>query len=410
MSETTLPPISSDSWADRIAAVFPNGWAGLDATHEGQFSSLLLSMGTELGEIYSILQYVLLATRLLTETAPELDLAGEDFFDSFLSRQPGQSDADYAQTIIANLFKSAATRPAIAAGLLALTGVTPRMLEPWSIFDTGQWTHTTYWDHDDVVFPGRWGAPELRYQGFVETAPAQIPALGPDVPILGFDTTAYWDTPGYFFGEISANPAFAVEELISALKAEGTTVWVKLVNAAPPPPSSVAPAQIVTLTLSNLTFNSVQTQWIAPSGTVPLTYTVQFRPTGTTTWQTGATTGVTSAVLVGLSPVTSYDFQVVAANSVGSSTSAPVVSASTLKQPPGPATNLLPTVVTTTAITVTWSAPATGTAPFSYVVLYRVAGTVPFSSLAVGAGSTAVTIINLAPATKYDIEVQTSNL
>jgi hypothetical protein len=358
------------------------------------------------------LQYVLAATRLTTETAPELDLASVDFFGSALPRPSGMSDAVFAQLIIDSLFKSAATRPAIAAALQKLTGQAPRMLEPWNIFDTGVWGRTSYWNVDTLANPARWAPTGLQYQGFVETIPAAVPAIGPNNPIYCWGSGPlgpYWNVPGYFFATIAANPGRSVYDVINELKAEGTTVWVKLVGGAPPSGTIVAPGVPTTIVVGAITSSSIALSWTAPTvGTPPFSYLVQYRVTGTTAWQIGPLSSITSAVVGGLAARTAYDLTVTAQNSAGLATSV-IVHGTTPAVPPGPATNLTATLVQATAVTLLWSAPTVGTPPFSYVVQYRILGTIPWSTFTVGAGTIGVTVIGLLPATTYQFEVLSTN-
>jgi hypothetical protein len=65
--------------------------------------------------------------------------------------------------------------------------------------------------------------------------------------------------------------------------------------------------------------------------------------------------------------------------------------------------------VQATAVTLLWSAPTVGTPPFSYVVQYRILGTIPWSTFTVGAGTIGVTVIGLLPATTYQFEVLSTN-
>lgn len=407
MSGTVIPLLSDVQMARRVARALPNNWAGEDALTEGVWSSLLECLGEELAFVLAGIFYTSQAARLLTSTFPELDLSSQDFLGSALPRPPGMPDADYAQLIIENLFQTAATRPALFNALLNLTGVPPRMLEPWNIFDTGVYDRNTYWDTDTVGQPGRWGGLQ-PYQGYIETAAPAIPAIGPNVPVYGWDSGAFWDSPGYFFGEISLPSLTAVYDTINRLKAEGTLVWVKILPATLLG-TIVAPSPPLNVQATPQTFSSVSVTWQQSSvGTRPINYQVQFRLAGTTSWSsTPATTGTASTV-TNLLPFTTYNFRVVATNRAGQSISNPVVSTTTLKQPPGPAGNLTATVVQSTAITITWTAPTVGTPPFTYVVQYRVTGTQTFSSLTVSPGATGVTIINLSAQTQYDIEVLTS--
>jgi hypothetical protein len=144
------------------------------------------------------------------------------------------------------------------------------------------------------------------------------------------------------------------------------------------------------------------------TGTPPYTYTVLYRPTGTTNWLTGPTVSTDFATIDNLSPGVSYDFEIIVRNQAGNATS-PTVTAITSRVPPSPAQNLQATLVQATAITVAWTAPASGTPPLTYTINYRVTGTTAWQILAVTGGALTVTIIGLTASTEYDIEVVTSN-
>lgn len=408
MAPTTIPTISPERFADRLADLFPRGWASDDAKQTGNVYALLLSLGQQLTFLQGELQYALNAQRLGTETFPELDFASIDFLADGLPRPAGMSDALFAQAIIAQLFRPAATREALQNALTALTGFVPRMLEPWSVVDTGAWTNFSYWNVDTVANPARWGNGGLRYQGFIETAPPSIPAIGPNNPILTWGT-AYWDVPGYFFGIIPPVQEDAVDDLINTLRAYGTIVWLKLV-ASGSLPSATSPTAVNNLTAVSAGANSVLISWTAPTtGTPPYTFIVLYRQSGTVTFSNGPSVSVSSATVPNLVPGTSYDFEVIARNIAGSALSG-VVTAFTTLFPPSPAQSLSATLVQATAVTLAWLPPATGTPPFTYSVNYRVTGTTTWQNLIVGRGALTVTVINLIPNTAYDFEVLTTNI
>jgi hypothetical protein len=93
-----------------------------------------------------------------------------------------------------------------------------------------------------------------------------------------------------------------------------------------------APGQVVALSGSNPTSSSISLTWSAPiSGGTPGSYTVQYRITGNTTWNTGASgVATTSYLLSGLSAATSYDVQVFATNGAGNGSPSAVFTSSTL--------------------------------------------------------------------------------
>ena len=290
MPVTTIQTTTGAQFAARIADLYPRGWCSDDAKQSGNVYSLLLTLGNELRIVQAELQYALSAQRIGTATFPELDFASIDFLGNTLSRPSGQSDAAYSAAIIAALFKDAVTRPALQKALTALTGYVPRMLEPWSVKDTGAWRYQSYWNVDTIANPARWGNGGLRYQGFIETAAPAIAAIGPNNPIQCWGDSAYWNQPGYFFGIVAPQDVNAVNDLVNRLRAYGTTVWLKLV-APGTLALSTAPGPVTNLAAVSAGTTSVTVSWSAPAtGTPPYTFIVIFRQSGTTSFTTGPST------------------------------------------------------------------------------------------------------------------------
>lgn len=410
---TTISLLTGDQFAARIAALFPRGWVSDDAKQPGGATyALFLSLSNQIAFVQAELQYAAKAQRIQTETSPELDYASVDFLGTTFPRPAGATDASFAAGILATLFQPAATRSALQNALANLTGYVPRMLEPWSVTDTGAWGANSYWNVDTVGNPARWGDGGLRYQGFIETAPPSIPAIGVGNPILTWNDGAYWNVPGYFFGIIEAIDLNSIDETINKLRAYGTIVWVKLVtpNALVTQVTSVPPGIVPSITIISVGTDRVSLSWSVPlTGTTPFQFQVLYRITGTVQFQSTPGLTTTTATITGLLSNTSYDFEIVCSNAGGSSTST-ITTTSTNEVPPGPATNLNATLVQATAVTLSWVAPVVGSPPFTYTILYRVTGTTIFDSFLVGQGSTTVTVIGLLPDTEYDFEVQTSNL
>lgn len=404
-----IPILLGETFAARIADLYPRGWASDDAKQSGNFFALLLAFGNQLQAIQGELAYALNAQRIQTETSPELDIASVDFFGGILPRPSGMNDADYAALIIGSLFQAVATRPALQQALTRLTGVPPRMLEPWSPGDTGAWdAPVSFWNADSVVTPARWGNGGIRYQGFIETVPPGIPAIGPNNPVLGWGSVAYWNVPGYLFAILQSADENTVNDLITRLHAYGTTVWVKLVTAAAGP--TVAPSAVAALTATVTGTTTVILNWQVPAtGTPPFNYSVLYRQVGTTAFLPGPAVIAPNAAVNNLSPDTEYEFEIVVRNAVGFAVSNLVV-AQTNAVPPSPALNLQATLVQATAVTLSWSPPLVGSPPFTFSVNWRPTGTQVWQNLIAGQGVLTLTVINLLPSTSYDFEVVTTNL
>lgn len=238
MAGTVLPTLTAAQFAARLAALFPNGWAAPEAAQTGNLSGVLNAGGGVLAQVLQALNYGRASILLGTATAPELDLASQDFLGASLPRPAGMSDADFAALIQAHLFPRGATRPAIAAALLTLTGKQPRMLEPWAPADTGAWGSASgsYWGHDSAANPGRWGAPQMRATGFIDSAPPLAkPALNGN-PVPAWGAPFYWSrgpglgtvVPAYGFMILAPAYAGTIPALLETLRAIGVTIEVRI--------------------------------------------------------------------------------------------------------------------------------------------------------------------------------------
>ena len=170
MAATVIPTISPAQFAQRLAANFPNSWASPDAAQRGNLYALFLSLGQQIQAVLEQVRYADNAVYVPTETSPELDLAGMDFYGGTLPRPAGATDAGYAALILSGLFQPAATRGALTAAIERLTGYTPRMIEPWNPADTGVWdSGVSYWDVDNAATPFLWTGEEAA-TGFIKSA------------------------------------------------------------------------------------------------------------------------------------------------------------------------------------------------------------------------------------------------
>jgi hypothetical protein len=178
--------------------------------------------------------------------------------------------------------------------------------------------------------------------------------------------------------------------------------------------AGVVPGQVTGVTIDASTSSTVALIWLAPAvGTTPITYTVNYRPTGQTGWTTYTSSlSSTSTSIIGLSASTSYDIQVFAANSAGSGQSSIVITGATSSATeviPGQVTGLIANTPTSTTLTITWSAPSVGTTPINYSISYRVSGTTVWTTYIFGLLGTVSIVTGLSPSTSYDFEVIATN-
>jgi len=93
-----------------------------------------------------------------------------------------------------------------------------------------------------------------------------------------------------------------------------------------------SPGQVTGLIASNPTANSVSLAWSAPaSGGTVSSYTVQYCVSGTTSWSTAVSgLSATSFTVAALVPATSYEFEVLAVNAVGTGPASAIATVSTV--------------------------------------------------------------------------------
>lgn len=202
-------------------------------------------------------------------------------------------------------------------------------------------------------------------------------------------------------------PVGQAATLTCATYSGGTFVyaWISEVAATLNPP-----AQVTGVAVGAVTSGSVALSWSALSPS-PTNYTVQYRVSGTTAWSDAPSVTAPNCTVSGLQSATTYDFTVIAANGAGAGNPSAIVTTATAGTliSPGQVTSLIASNPTTNAISLAWSAPASGGAVSTYTVQYRVSGTTSWSSAASGWTGTSFTVTGLSPTTSYDFEVLAVN-
>ena len=143
-------------------------------------------------------------------------------------------------------------------------------------------------------------------------------------------------------------------------------------------------------------------------------YTVEFRPTGTSAWTTSTSlAGTLSYLITGLLPASSYDILVQAQSAAGaglpSGILTVVTSAVSVSTIPGQVTGLTATATTSSAVQLSWSGQTGATAATNFAVNYRVTGTTAWTTPATGIVGTSSAVSGLVAATSYDFEVIGTN-
>ena len=164
----------------------------------------------------------------------------------------------------------------------------------------------------------------------------------------------------------------------------------------------VAPSTPTNFSATNTGLTSVSLSWTSIVGAT--SYTIQYQISGQSSWTLFGSTAYTNSTVSGLNPATSYNFQLVATNSYGNSSPAALSNITTGNLPSTPG-NLTSSTVTSSSITLSWSAVAGANL---YNILYQISTAQNWSNFGNSIG-TSVTITGLNANTKYDFQVLAVN-
>lgn len=208
----------------RIKALLPYRWFP-DTTPV--LDALLSGFAWGLAQIYALVQYAKLQTRIGTATDGFLDLIAYDYFGTSLQRRQQELDDPFRSRILATLLRPKATRPGMIAALTTLTGRAPIVFEPFRPDDTGGWGIACGWSTG-----GAWGAINLPAQAFIK---AFRPA-GSGIPNVAGWGSSYGAWGGGYSAWASLKQVVGavtdqnIMDTINETAAAGTTMWVQILS------------------------------------------------------------------------------------------------------------------------------------------------------------------------------------
>lgn len=228
MTAIQLPQLTDESYAKRLTQLFPAKWTNSKArTSGGILFGILRAIGSQLAAVNDALVYAKNSTRIATAISNELDIIALDYFGTTLVRRPEETDDSFRTRILSHLLPDGATRAAVSSKLAEVTGVTPRILEPWSTKDNACYNKFSFYGIDTISNPGRYGSPKLRYQGFV-ISPLPSLAANTNKPIRCYNKGAAYNRPDTVYWRKQANWFASIhdlDEVINRVKVFGTVVW-----------------------------------------------------------------------------------------------------------------------------------------------------------------------------------------
>jgi hypothetical protein len=198
--------------------------------------------------------------------------------------------------------------------------------------------------------------------------------------------------------------------LSCATYSAGTIAFAAMATAATSPPGQVAG-----LANAGLTSSTITVSWQAPStGGAVLSYVVQYRLTGTTSWTSSVSvSNVTIYQLTALQAATSYDIVVQAQNAGGSGAASSILTIVTANSAqtgvPPQVVGLTASPTSSVAIQLTWTAQTGSSAATSFTIQYRTTGSSSWTSSVNGISGTGTSVSGLQPSTSYDFAITGAN-
>ena len=205
----------------RLRAMLPAGWFGDDTPVLDQ---LLIALGAGFSACWTLLQEVVLQSRIATAWGDFLDLIATDFFGTMLVRLPSEQDDAFRTRIRQTLLRPLGTRAAITTALFELTGKTPVVFEPGRTSDTGGYTLGGL----GFGVAGGWGSLDLPYQFFVTV----IRPTGAGIANLAGYGSGGIPAYGNLTLQETGIPDSIIQAAVPPLLPVSTIAWMKIVDGA----------------------------------------------------------------------------------------------------------------------------------------------------------------------------------
>jgi len=211
----------------RLQSVLPARWHGEAADGGGVLAAVLAGLAEGWAWLHELLGAVRAQTRIATATGRALDMIAVDYFGARVRRRRAQGDAAFRATILRELLRERATRPALHGALLDLTGRAPAVFEPRRPADTGGWGVGCGYGAG-----GGWGSLLLPYQCFVS---ARRP-LGSGIAVVngwgggsgGWGVGAgAWASLAMLEGQVTDAD---IHEAVATVLPVGAVAWVRIDN------------------------------------------------------------------------------------------------------------------------------------------------------------------------------------
>jgi hypothetical protein len=181
---------------------------------------------------YGLVIYARAQTRLATAYGLWLDILSFDFLGRFLTRN-GSSDDVFRAVIRATILQERVTRKGMISAILALTGNTPGIFEPWNTFDTGAYSGTDgikYGSMGYGVGRGGYGNMNLPGQVFINITRGSSSGV-PNVDGYGNPSGGYGAGRTEYTGPLVPLAGVTnaiINAMVNMTKPTGSTAWIAI--------------------------------------------------------------------------------------------------------------------------------------------------------------------------------------
>lgn len=205
-------------------------------------------------------------------------------------------------------------------------------------------------------------------------------------------------------------PAGAAAMVRSMSCSLGTIVYASGFGAIA---GTAAPGKVMNLRQTEISISAVSVGWDIPGASEAVSgYTLQTRQVGTAAWTIrGDGITVTSYTIIGLVPGLSYEVAVAANNAGGRGALSSILNVAIPVGllAPGIVTGLSASPQSSSSVSVSWSAPASGGTPATYTVQYRVSGSGIWGYSIPNVSATTLVVNDLVPGTAFEFRVYALN-
>lgn len=162
----------SNDILSRVKQLLPPHWFAWTAPLR---DAVLGGLADSASWCYSLYTYTKLQSRIATAFGEQLDLIAYDFLGRYMYRN-GSPDTVFRRRILATILQERVTRKGMVGALTTLTGLVPKIFEPWNPMDTGFYggKFSGY-----GVGVGGYGSMQLPGQVFITVSNPSTPGVPP---------------------------------------------------------------------------------------------------------------------------------------------------------------------------------------------------------------------------------------